>query len=1251
MSAARRTPKIDLTLLLRVDMLGCRIRAVQNAPGRLRLLGLLLSLPFGAFAETLVLQLKWEHEFQFAGYYAAQREGYYRDAGLDVEIRSAFDAAGHYRDARQALIDGEVDFAIGGADILSGRDAGHPLVVLAPIFQKSPGALVTMADRKLRSLRDLAGLRVAVNPTDYITDEFRTLLGTRLTRHAVPQLVAEPLSLDTLRAGRADALLTYTVSAQQAAAESATPIQLLPIADAEQMFYGDTLYTHQRVIERDPEMVKRFLEASLRGWRYALTHRDEVLAAMSELPRHSLHYTDLDGYNQRFARRVDEYLFYPHLPIGLNDPERWRDMHTLMKSAGLVQGDFAGSALFFDVGAKHTSGQERGLALVLGLACIALVLLLVYTLPAQWLAPLLLSVLLLVLTFELERHLHERYRESLRQDVWNDLVGVRLKLEAAINRNFALLRGVAGLIASKPDIDQREFAEFAATLIDLEPLLINIAAAPDMVIRYVYPEPGNESVIGMDYRKVTEQWPMAALARDSRRTVIAGPLDLVQGGRGIIGRTPVFIQRGADSAEQFWGIVSAPMDFDGLLDDIGLAVPRADLRLAMRHGRLSASLQGERVFFGDAAVFDANPVTLPVSLGTVEWELAAVPAAGWASYPPALNWFKLVGLLLALILPLGLHVAIRQFQSRIRIFERLRRNEAILSRVGRIANVGGWEIDLKTGREYASDELYHLHGLVPVGIAEEGQRRWLNYYDDINRALIEQRIESAIAGGEAQSFELMVNAGEADEAWLRHTLEPVVEDGQLSRIVGVVQDISVIRRADATIEKQANTDAVTGLPNRNLFSDRLHQALQLARRHRRQLAVLFIDLDHFKDINDSLGHGVGDLMLATMGQRFRTALRVSDTVARLGGDEFTVLLDGIHGSQYCADVAQKLLDIAQQPVTVGDHQVFTAASIGVTLYPEDGQDVETLLQRADQAMYAAKSSGRNTVRFFTRSMQDEADRRHQLHGMLVNALKDQTLEVHYQPILDTRTHEVVKCEALLRWFHPTLGAVEPTEFVALAEDTGLIGELGEYVMLKACADIEALNQRMGTHIALAFNKSTREFLEESRVHVSALDRLQRQALFPNITIEITENLLMHESADIVGQLHALREAGVEIAIDDFGTGYSSLSYLRRFPVDIIKIDKSFIQEIETDDESCALVRAIVAMAHGLRIDVVAEGVETEGQLNILGAMECRYVQGFYFSPGLPLEELCDYLRAHQPQPESILVDEEEVAFTMSGQRS
>lgn len=1176
-------------------------------------------------AERVVLQLKWEHEFQFAGYYAALWQGYYRDAGIDVDIQPAFDESGRYHSSQQRLISGEADFAIGGADILSGRDAGHPLVILAPVFQKSPGALVTTGSQKLRSLRDLAGMRIAVSRADYIADEFRTLLGTRLTRHAAPVLVDEPLTIQTLLEGRADALLTYAVSARQDASQQGVEIQLLHNADAEQLFYGDTLYTHQRVIDRNPGLVSRFTEASLKGWRYAMEHREEMIAAISSLPRYSVKYSDPQEYNRLFATTADEFLFYPHVDIGLNNTQRWLDMHRLMKSAGLLQGEFPGPSLFFDPATQAPVAQLAWLKpAVIALSVVVIAVVLVLTLPVQMFLPALLAVVITLLTWGLEGYFLARYQENLRREVWSDLASVRLKLEAVINRNFAMLRGVVGLVSSDPELSQRNFSEFAGNLIDLEPLLINIAAAPELVIRYIYPEVDNEEALGLNYRSQESQLGMVELARDSRRMVVAGPLELVQGGRAIIGRAPVFV-KAPQGGERFWGVISAPMDFDGLLDEVGMSAPNPEIKIALRHGSVSAAVQADAVFFGAASVFSTNPVTMPVSLGAVEWQIAAIPAAGWEQYPPVLKWIKLIGLLLAAAMAAGLYQAIRQFQERLQISGDLRRNEGILTRVGRLAEVGGWEIDIRHNREYVSDEVYHLHGLVPVAIASEDKQRWLNYYDDDNRQVVERSIARALDTGEAQHFELMVNGGEPDEAWLRHMIEPVLEGGQVVQLMGVVQDISAIRRADATIQQQASFDTVTGLPNRNLFGDRLQQALQVAERDQRQLAILFIDLDHFKDVNDSLGHGVGDALLAEMGRRFSSEVRSSDTIARLGGDEFTVLLDGAQGSHYFSMIAQNLLAAAQRPVMVGDHQVFTSASIGVTFYPEDGQDVEVLLQRADQAMYAAKNAGRNTVRFFTQTMQDEATRRHQLHMLLAKAMTDKALDVYYQPIIDTYQHKVVKCEALLRWTDPTLGQVSPAEFVPLAEDTGMIVELGEYVMLKACADINQLKSDVGCELSLAFNKSTREFVEESRGHISALDKLREQALFPNITVEITESLLLQESNDTVSQLRALRDAGVEIAIDDFGTGYSSLSYLRKFPVDILKIDRSFIHEIEKDLESRALVRAIISMAHGLNIDVVAEGVETAGQFQILRDMKCRYVQGYYFSPALSLPEFKRYL--------------------------
>ncbi len=1187
------------------------------------MLMLVLALPVAA-AERMVLQLKWEHEFQFAGYYAALWQGYYKEAGLEVTLRSAFAKDGQYTDPQAALIQGSADFAIGGVDILAGRDKGHALVILAPVFQKTPGAIVTLANTKLRSLRDLAGLRIAVNRDDYITREFQALLGSRQSRLTPPQLVDEPLTLDTLLNGRADALLTYGVSAQEAAYERGLAIRRLNIADAERVFYGDTLYTHQRVIDRSPDAVQRFVQASLRGWEYAMQHRDEMAAKISSLPRYQVHYASAEHYNAAFARQSPEYMFYPNVRIGQNEPERWQQSHHLLKTAGLVAGSYPGESLFFSPVANQLPAESRWNWIVGAICAVIVLTIAVLMLPARISAPLVLASVLIPVIWIVEHQLKASYLDSQRRDVWNEIVQYRQKLEEVIHRNFALLRSVVGMISAEPTVDQQRFSDFVGTLIDLEPLLINIAAAPDLTIKMIYPLAGNQKAIGLNYHRNEVQRPMVELARDSRSLVVAGPLELVQGGRAIIGRAPVFLNDVTSGEHTFWGIVSAPIDFDGLLDNVGLNAQHLLIDIALRHGNQRFTGESSRAFFGAERVFATDPVIMPVSLGAVEWEIAATPIGGWGNYPPLIQWLKLVGLLTTGIASLILYTVIRQFQSSHEVDSKLQRNEGILRRVGRIADVGGWELDLRNGQEYVSSEVFRLHGVSPIPLIDERPRRWLDRYDEANRRIVEHRIQEAIQTGEAQHFELLINEGGRSNIWLRHMIEPVWEGNEVVLLQGVVQDISAIRRADATIARQAMFDPVTNLPNRNLFTERLAHALQSSHRERRNLAVLFIDLDHFKNINDSLGHSAGDALLAEIGQRFRHAVRGSDTVARLGGDEFTILLDGIKGTRHCALIADNLVQSLHAPAVIDGHQVFTTASIGVSLFPEDGRDVTTLLQHADQAMYAAKAAGRNTVRFFTESMQLEADRRHSLHTQLACALQNDELSVHYQPIIDIRSGQVAKCEALLRW-----GSISPAEFIPIAEETGMIAELGQYVMLKSCQDLADINRETGGHLALAFNKSTREFADERRHHQSVLNTLKVQDQFPNITVEITENLLMQDQPETIDQLCELRNAGIKIAIDDFGTGFSSLSYLRKFPVDIVKIDKSFVHGIETDFEARALVKAIISMAHSLKIDVVAEGVETAGQLAILQGMNCRYVQGFYFSPALPKDQIIDYVRAFQ----------------------
>ncbi|WP_372777204.1 EAL domain-containing protein [Litorivivens sp.] len=1180
---------------------------------------LLLALASASLAnERVVLQLKWEPQFQFAGYYAALWQGYYAAAGLEVEIVPVVDEAGRFRNVKQELLEGRADFAIGGSDILVGRDQGHPLVVLAPIFQRSPGALVTLADLQLRSLRDLSGLRIAVNPNDFIARELQALIAARVNRAEPPVLVSEPLTLKTLQSGKADVLLTYGISAEYEAKEAGLEVHSLAISDIEPAFFGDTLYTHQRVINRSPDRVRRFLEASLQGWHYAMTHKEEMIERIAALPRQFNPFESLEGYNRFFADNTNSLLYYPHIPLGFNEPQRWRQMHRLLSDAGLLQAEYPGSELHFRIDRPDTAPKTPWLALVLLGGGLVLAVLLI-RLPGRYSLPLAAAGIVIALAYALEVQLKERHQDLQHKDVWSQLASIRVQLEGRINGQFALLRGVVGLIASEPDLDQKRFSEFVGGLIDQDPLLVNVAAAPNLVVRHVYPLAGNEKAVGLDYRTNAEQLPMVELARDLRRMIVAGPLELVQGGRAIIGRAPVYLSKpGADS---FWGIVSAPVDFDRLIDDVGLNAPNLGLEIAIRHGRLAWAVNSEPLIYGDIDVFDREPVSMQVSLGAVEWEIAALPKGGWRDLPTSLAWYWPTALGLALTLGLALYLALRQFSARLQISNEFKRNEGLLRRVSQSADVGGWEIDLRSGCEYVTDEVYLLHGTTPDAGKGASPTRWFNFYDDASRNLIRARIREAIDTGEIQDFEVMVERDDGSPVWLRHIVEPARSDGRITHLHGVVQDISPIRQADKTIQYHATTDPVTGLPNRLQFSQRLAAALASPRGYAYRIAVLFIDLDHFKDINDSLGHGVGDQLLKSLGQRFSAMLRDEDVVARLGGDEFTVMLPGITDADSCTRVAQEIIALAQEPIIIDEHEVHITASVGISLFPQDASDVETLLRHADQAMYAAKAAGRNTARYFTASMQEDVDRRHKLHMQLATALKERELSVFYQPIVDVRSGEIVKCEALARW-----GDISPQEFISLAEDTGLIGELGEFVMLRACEDVAAINAETGRTISMAFNKSTREFVEESRTHSSVLEQLREQELFPNITVEITENLLMQESSETIDHLMELRKAGLKIAIDDFGTGYSSLSYLQKFPVDIVKIDKSFICDIEGNGDARSLVRAIISMAQSLRLNVVAEGVETAGQLAILRQLNCDYVQGYYYSPPLPRDKFIQYLR-------------------------
>ena len=833
--------------------------------------------------------------------------------------------------------------------------------------------------------------------------------------------------------------------------------------------------------------------------------------------------------------------------------------------------------------------------------------------------------------------------ERMRSNVSDKLSLVRAKLEGNINSNIQLVRGLVSTISTEPDMNQQRFSALVSNLFEEQTQLRSVAAAPDLVISATYPLIGNESAIGLDYRQNDRQREAVLRARDTGRLVLAGPVDLVQGGQGFVGRFPVFIDD--DGERRFWGVVSAVIDVERLYADSGLLDPDLPIEISIT-GKDATGGTGSRFHGPDLS--NMNPVQASVILPSGSWEIAAIPTGGWGAAQDGIWWLRLAMLgagafILFPIIITGNLVAERQQH-----FRDLKQREAELARLSRrlglaldTSKVGVWEMDIVSRELVWDDRMNELYGLA----ADGGERGYLDWKaalhpEDLNKA--EDDFARGIKTGRYYSeFRVVHPGGEARN--IRAIGAVYADAGTSPKILGVNWDVtadvalnealkraklqtearnSELEAARVRIEHNALHDSLTGLPNRRYLDEVLKRHATAGYLASGSVALLHMDLDRFKQINDTLGHAAGDAMLIHAAKVLRANCGPDEFVARIGGDEFVVVLSASEGDAALASVAERIVRQMHRPVLYEGHECRFGVSVGIAVEEGDEIDVKRLLINADIALYRAKARGRNRFEFFSEALQAEVVNTKRVADEILNGLERNEFVAYYQPQFDAHSLDVVGVEALARWNHPVHGIRAPEAFLSIAEELNVVASIDRLVLNQALADLRTWDES-GLNVPRAsVNVSLRRLHDEDLI-----PGLQQLGITPGrISFELVESIYLDEGDAIVGwNIEQIKELGIDVEIDDFGTGYASIVSLLKLNPKRLKIDRQFIAPIVSEPGQRRLLSSIIDIGKSMGIEVVAEGVETMEHARILRDLGCDILQGYAFARPMSAADLSRFL--------------------------
>lgn len=1193
---------------------------------------------FAVASEEITLQLKWRHQFQFAGYYAAQQQGYYRDEGLNVKIIEG----SKDRPPVQQVLSGQADYSIGDAELLVARIAGKPLVALAAIFQHSPGVLLSLQQSNIQEPKDLVGKRIMMSSDDQGVFQFKAMLLKQHLDINKMTIVPHTWRLQDLIEGKVDVISAYAMDEPEQLKQMGYSPAVITNQSYGVDFYGDVLFTSERELAQHPARVDAFLRATKKGWLYAFSHQQALADSIADMPG-----VTKRGVNKqtllREANMMHPYVLTEVVPWGHMNEDRWYAIAETLADLGLVSGEIDLTGFMYPgdmlVKRPYMVWLARGV-----------------------------SVLLLMLGVTFLWNLQIRRQVVHRTQALQSEIDRRKQAESLLK--------VAGSVA-----------KIGGWMIDIKTNTVHwsdeVAALHEMPPGY---SPTVEESVGMI---VPEYQPMMQTAL--KKCIEEGvPYDLElekitatgrrfwvramgQPVRDLAGNIvklqgslqDISAQKQLEAIRQGQARIQAMMLADISLHDIlntvaqliELQFPGASCAillldkegLHLQHAALSKlpepysqAMDGialdvssiEELTQGRVIATDIN--TYPFGDENRMLALTYGLQACWSAPILSRSWHALGLLAIYRRHPHSpaaaeidfvesyaqiLGLAIEREQSD----EQLNLLRSGISRLNDIVMITEAPIQAPMQQKIVflneaftkitGSSLEHLSSSSPFdifNIATPG--RELERIKNAFQQMLPITAEVVAINQDGEGVSLEMDALPLHDRGGRHT-----------HWVLVLRDITERKQADAQIRQLAYYDTMTGLPNRLLLQEKLASHLRKAVRKKTGGALLFIDIDNFKTLNDTHGHDIGDALLVEVAKRIKHSVRRFDTVSRLGGDEFVVVLDGLNRELEQAEkqariVCEKIVAAFEKSFNLNHYQHFTSPSIGVAMFEYDApSQAEELLRRADMAMYKAKEAGRNGYRFFDTLMETELLQRVALEADLHIAIKTQQFQLHFQPQYNQQ-HEIVGAEALIRWQHPQRGLIMPGQFITMAESSGQIVEIGHWVLQKACQVLLAWSGHPQLQsLVLSVNVSPKQYLQPN--FVQQVQRMVTEAgIHPGrLKLELTESMLVDNVEDIIAKMSTLREVGVCFSLDDFGTGYSSLSYLKRLPFDQLKIDQSFIRDMLNGHDHQSIVNAIISLGRSLQLEVLAEGVETDAQLHVLKGLGCQVFQGYYFTRPLAID--------------------------------